>query len=110
MSMESDGSNRPGKVPRREFLATAAAMAAMPTLPGRWRRPRPVPTPQQLAWQRDELAMFIHFGVNTFSNREWGDGTGSPESFAPTSLDAAPWTRTARAVGFRAMIPHGQAP
>jgi len=32
---------------------------------------RPAPSPSQLAWQRDELAMFIHFGVNTFTNREW---------------------------------------
>lgn len=102
--MESDGTGRLSKLQRREFLATAAAMAVMPAFPGKRRRPRPVPTPQQLAWQRDELAMFIHFGVNTFSNREWGDGTEAASSFAPTSLDATQWARTARAAGFRAMI------
>jgi len=63
-----------------------------------------VPTASQLAWQRDELALFLHFGVNTFSNREWGDGTEDPKSFAPTRLDARQWARTAKAAGFRAMI------
>ncbi|HKW12240.1 MAG TPA: alpha-L-fucosidase, partial [Gemmatimonadaceae bacterium] len=65
---------------------------------------RPVPTPAQLQWHRDELAMFLHFGVNTFTNREWGDGTESPSIFNPVSLDARQWARTARATGFRAMI------
>lgn len=65
---------------------------------------RPVPTPAQLAWQRDELAMFIHFGVNTFTDREWGDGTESAGIFNPTQLDARQWARAARAAGFRAMV------
>jgi len=65
---------------------------------------RPRPTASQLAWQRDELAMFFHFGVNTFTDREWGDGKESPAIFAPTNLDAREWARTARAAGFRAMI------
>ena len=38
----------------------------------------PVRRPSQLAWQRDELALFLHFGVNTFTDREWGDGRESP--------------------------------
>lgn len=65
---------------------------------------RPVPSPSQLEWQRDELAMFIHFGVNTFTDREWGDGKESPRTFDPTALDARQWARTARAAGFKAMI------
>ena len=48
--------------------------------------------------------MFIHFGVNTFTDREWGDGTESPSIFAPSSLDAAQWARAAKQAGFRAMI------
>ena len=64
----------------------------------------PRPTRAQLEWQRDERAMFVHFGVNTFTDREWGDGTEDPQIFNPTALDARQWARTARAAGFRAMI------
>ncbi len=65
---------------------------------------RPRPSRPQLQWQRDELAMFLHFGVNTFTDREWGDGTESPSIFDPRALDARQWARTARAAGFKAMI------
>lgn len=62
------------------------------------------PSAAQLTWQRDERALFLHFGVNTFTNREWGDGGEDPQVFAPARLDARQWARTARASGFRAMI------
>lgn len=62
------------------------------------------PTPQQLAWQEAELTMFLHFGVNTFTDREWGDGTESPEIFNPTDLDAQQWVQVARDAGFKYMI------
>jgi alpha-L-fucosidase len=67
-------------------------------------RARPTPTAAQLEWQRDELALFLHFGVNTFTDREWGDGREDPQIFAPTQLDARQWARNARQSGFRAMI------
>ncbi len=65
---------------------------------------RPRPSPAQLTWQRDELALFLHFGVNTFTDREWGDGTETPAIFAPEALDCAQWTRTAQAAGAKALI------
>ena len=65
---------------------------------------RPRPTAAQLAWQRDELALFVHFGVNTFTDREWGDGRESPSIFAPDALDCRQWTRAARAAGAKALI------
>ncbi len=65
---------------------------------------RPRPTQAQLAWQRDELALFLHFGVNTFSDREWGDGKESPLIFNPARLDARQWARAAKAAGAKAMI------
>lgn len=65
---------------------------------------RPRPTAAQLRWQRDEVALFVHFGVNTFTGREWGDGREDPAIFAPTALDARQWARAARAAGARAMV------
>lgn len=65
---------------------------------------RPLPTPAQLAWQRDELAMFVHFGVNTFMDREWGDGKENPGVFYPSDFDARQWATEARKAGFKAMV------
>ncbi len=94
---------------RRDFLTQAGAMlAARHPLTGSVRPAmapaRPTPSRPQLDWQRDELAMFLHFGVNTFTDREWGDGSEDPVIFAPRALDARQWARSARAAGFRTMI------
>ena len=97
-------------VERRTFLiASAAAGAAwarqavplrLPPLPTF----RPRPTLAQLRYQRAERALFLHFGINTFTDREWGDGTESPSLFNPTALDARRWTRDAKRAGFRSLI------
>lgn len=65
---------------------------------------RLVPTSQQLEWQRMELTAFLHFGVNTFTGREWGDGTEDPAIFNPTSLDCEQWVRTLKESGFKMAI------
>lgn len=62
---------------------------------------RLVPTPQQLEWQAMELTAFLHFGVNTFTGREWGDGTEGPNIFNPTALDCEQWVRTLKDAGFK---------
>ena len=64
----------------------------------------PVPAPRQLAWQRDELWIFTHFGVNTFTDKEWGDGTEDPKIFNPARFDAHQWAATAKDAGFKGII------
>jgi alpha-L-fucosidase len=93
---------------RRSFLhATTSALVACSLPPRAQTRStplRPRPSPSQLAWQRDELALFLHFGVNTFTDREWGDGREDPSIFSPSALDARQWARAARNAGARSVI------
>lgn len=65
---------------------------------------RVVPSPQQLEWQKMELSAFIHFGINTFTDNEWGNGTDSPALFNPTELDCEQWVRTLKDAGFKMVI------
>ena len=65
---------------------------------------RLVPTQEQLDWQNLEMTAFLHFGMNTFTGREWGDGKESPSLFAPTDLDAEQWIRTLSQAGFKMAI------
>ena len=85
------------------FIVAAGARAADDQTPP----PRPllpIPTQRQLRWQTDELAMFVHFTVNTFTDREWGDGTEDPGVFHPTDFSTDQWARVAKEVGFEAIV------
>jgi len=64
----------------------------------------PIPNANQLRWKQMEYYMFIHFGPNTFTNKEWGHGNEDPKVFNPTSLDAEQWARTAKVAGMKAII------
>lgn len=62
------------------------------------------PSDRQLRWQELEVTGFLHFGMNTFTNREWGDGKEDPKLFNPTRLDAAQWVRTCKEAGIKQVI------
>ena len=62
------------------------------------------PSPQQLAWQELEYIAFIHYTVNAFTDKEWGDGTEAPAIFNPTQLDVRQWVRTCKDAGMKMII------
>lgn len=63
-----------------------------------------VPSRRQYEWQRLELTAFVHFGLNTFTDQQWGSGKEDPEKFNPKAFDASQWARTLRDAGFRSLI------
>lgn len=65
---------------------------------------RLVPTRQQLEWQQMEFTCFLHFGINTFTGNEWGDGKEDPDLFNPTQLDCDQWVRSLKEGGFKMAI------
>ena len=89
---------------RRGGILAALILAAMSPAVDPPAPVHPVPTPQQAAWQRLEMTMFHHVGVNTFTDREWGDGKENPAIFNPEGLDARQWVRAAKDAGFGLMI------
>lgn len=63
-----------------------------------------VPSKRQLEWQKTEFYAFCHFGMNTFTGKEWGDGTDSPERFNPKKFDAEQWAEAIKKGGMKAII------
>ncbi|HML46274.1 MAG TPA: alpha-L-fucosidase [Clostridia bacterium] len=72
-----------------EFLRQAAAVR---------------PTPRQCAWFETEFYGFVHFGVNTYTGREWGDGSEDPAIFNPADLNCDQWVEAFRSAGMRGMV------
>ncbi|CAL5193783.1 unnamed protein product [Lathyrus oleraceus] len=64
----------------------------------------PLPTYSQLKWQQREIIMFLHFGVNTFSDREHGTGHENPSIFNPIGLNTTQWASVAEEAGMSLMI------
>lgn len=63
-----------------------------------------IPSPRQLEWQKYEMYAFCHFGMNTFTGKEWGDGKTPPSEFNPTCLDARQWAESVKSAGLKAII------
>ncbi|XP_062199084.1 putative alpha-L-fucosidase 1 [Phragmites australis] len=64
----------------------------------------PIPSAAQLMWQRREVIMFFHFGMNTFTDSEWGTGSEDPALFRPAGLNASQWMDAAHAAGASLVI------
>jgi alpha-L-fucosidase len=62
------------------------------------------PSKRQLRWQELEVTGFIHFGINTFTNKEWGDGKESPTLFNPGELNAKQWAKVCKDGGIKQII------
>ncbi|MCE5326194.1 MAG: alpha-L-fucosidase [Planctomycetaceae bacterium] len=69
------------------------------------RRANPArPAPEQLAFQDLEMGLFIHFGLDTYTDQTSGDGKKSPDLFNPTELNCDQWMQTAAAMGARYVV------
>lgn len=63
-----------------------------------------IPSGRQLRFQQTEFYAFIHFSVNTYTGKEWGDGTESERIFMPDSFDASQWVESVKAAGMKGLI------
>jgi alpha-L-fucosidase len=62
------------------------------------------PSPQQVEWQDLEFGVLIHYGPNSFMDREWGDGKADPKVFNPTQLDVEQWMRAIQDAGAKYVV------
>jgi alpha-L-fucosidase len=92
---------------RRTVLTGAGALALPRITLAADAAPKPygaTPSPRQLAWQRMEANAFVHFTINTFTDKEWGYGDEQPSLFNPTDFDADQIVGVAKSGGFKGLI------
>jgi alpha-L-fucosidase len=64
----------------------------------------PLPTPAQLKWQETEMYCLIHFGPDTYTDKEWGYGDEDPQIVNPTQFNAMQIVGAAKAGGFKGIV------
>ena len=64
----------------------------------------PIPTQQQINWHKLETYAFVHFGLNTYNDLEWGCGNTPVSTFNPTELDCEQWVMTLKQCGMKGVI------
>src|ERR1041385_35048 len=94
---------------RGSLAAITIASAAIVTPPAAGETPDPapfgpVPTARQLLWHEMEFYGFLHFGVNTFTDREGGNGDEDEKVFSPPAFDPDGIVRAATAAGMKGLI------
>lgn len=95
---------------RRSLIATSLAASAVPAIPALARAgavPKPygaVPSPRQWRWHGREQYAFVHFSINTFTDKEWGFGDEDPKLFDPKDFDADQIVAAAKAGGLEGLI------
>src|ERR1035437_5943254 len=93
-------------ITRRTFLAAAPAALAASPLP-KAAPPTPygaIPSERQLHWHDLETTAFLHFTVNTFTDKEWGYGDEDPNIFQPAKFDPDSIAAALAAAGMRGVI------
>ncbi|MBQ5913916.1 MAG: hypothetical protein IIW90_02400 [Alistipes sp.] len=94
----------------RNFVALLACAVSVLMTACQVEAPEPmsvVPAPRQLAWHEMEQYAFVHFTINTFTDKEWGYGDESPELFNPTDFDAEALVKVVKdATVRRVLAPH----
>ena len=93
---------------RRSFLATTATTFRSLSVSGRnVSVPQPygvLPSARQMSWNGMEIYSFLHFTINTFSDKEWGYGDENPALFNPTAFDADAIVSTLKDSGSKGVI------
>jgi len=89
---------------KRFFLITGSLFFLCNAFSQQIKSKAPLPTAQQLAWHEMEFYLFVHFGPNTFTDKEWGHGDEPEDIFNPTALDCKQWARIAKQAGAKGII------
>ncbi len=88
----------------RNLLKILLAVALLTPFAGKAQQSPGLPTGSQLAWQDMEYYLFMHFGPNTFTDKEWGLGDEPEDVFNPANLNCEQWCRIARDAGAKGII------